>query len=69
MDEDVDTALRLKDRFFMETSALTTSASLHMKLEDQLAVRGVVPHIAWIRWEAIAALGDGGKRKLLLRKG
>lgn len=60
MDDYVDMVLRLKDRFFAATSSYTTSAFLRMKLGDALQARGVAPHIAWSREEALDALGTSG---------
>lgn len=56
MDEHVDMMLRLKERFFDAASVYTTSAFLRMKLGDAVKARGVAPHIAWTRDEAVAML-------------
>jgi propionate CoA-transferase len=61
LDDYVDMVLRLKERFFDATSVYTTSAFMRMKLGDALAARGVAPHIAWTREEAMAALDDAPK--------
>ena len=54
MDDYTDMALRLKERFFEASSVYTTSAFLRMQLGESLAARGVAPHIAWTREEAMA---------------
>ncbi|MGD9971682.1 MAG: acyl CoA:acetate/3-ketoacid CoA transferase [Desulfatirhabdiaceae bacterium] len=53
LDEYTDMALGLKKRFFEASSVYTTSAFLRMQLGKSLAARGVAPHIAWTREEAI----------------
>ena len=61
MDEYVEMALRLKERFFEASSVYTTSAFLHLKFGDALKTRGVAPHIAWTHDEALAVLSAGPK--------
>ena len=63
MDDYADMILRLRERFFEATSVYTTSAFLRMRLGDALAARGVAPHIAWRREEAMAALDAEQKTK------
>lgn len=61
MDDYVEMALRLKERFFEASSVYTTSAFLHLKFGDALKTRGVAPHIAWTHDEALAVLSTGPK--------
>ena len=58
MDDYTDMALRLKERFFEASSVYTTSAFLRMQLGESLAARGVAPHIAWTREEAMGRIQE-----------
>ena len=58
MDDYTDMALHLKERFFIASSVYTTSAFLRMQLGESLAARGVAPHIAWTREEAMGRIQE-----------
>lgn len=48
-----DVVLRLKSRYIESASVYTTSAFLRMQLGESLTARGLAPHIAWTREEAM----------------
>ncbi|MBV8290883.1 MAG: acyl CoA:acetate/3-ketoacid CoA transferase, partial [Mycobacterium sp.] len=49
------------DRFYLSASRYTTSSFMRLKLHDQLASRGVAPHIYESRTEAIASLSSSSQ--------
>ena len=49
------------DRFYLSASRYTTSSFMRLKLRDQLASRGVAPHIYESRTEAIASLSSSSQ--------
>ncbi len=52
------------DRFYLSASRYTTSSFMRLKLHDQLASRGLAPHIYESRTEAIAHLPSSSKSAL-----
>jgi propionate CoA-transferase len=46
-------------RFYLSATRYTTSSFMRLKLHDQLASRGVAPHVYESRDEALRRLGDG----------